>query len=46
MIDTIMTIQGDFSLEFWHSLTPTPALGYHPFTYSSSTANPLCPSLR
>ena len=36
-----MTAQGDFSLEFWHSLTPVPVSGYHPFTYQSSTSDPL-----
>ena len=40
-IDTLMSAQGDFSLEFWHSFTPTPVFGYHPFTYSASTPDPL-----
>ena len=40
-IDSLMTAQGDFSLEFWHSLTPVPVSGYHPFTYQSSTSDPL-----
>ena len=40
-IDTLMSAQGDFTLEFWHSLTPTPVSGYHPFTYMASTTDPL-----
>jgi hypothetical protein len=40
-IDTLISAQGDFTLEFWHSLTLTPVSGYHPFTYMASTAQPL-----
>jgi hypothetical protein len=40
-IDTLIGAQGDFTLEFWHSLTLTPVSGYHPFTYSASTTVPL-----
>ena len=40
-IDTLIGTQGDFTLEFWHSLTLTPVSGYHPFTYSASTTAPL-----
>jgi hypothetical protein len=36
-IDDLISTQGDFSLEFWHSLTLTPQLHYHPFTYQAST---------
>jgi hypothetical protein len=36
-IDSLIGSQGDFTLEFWHSLTLTPVNGYHPFTYQSST---------
>lgn len=40
-IDGLTSAQGDFTLEFWHSLTMTPVSGYHPFTYASSTPSPL-----
>ena len=40
-IDTLLGTQGDFSLEFWHSLTLTPVTDYHPFTYLASTSKPL-----
>jgi hypothetical protein len=40
-IDELMTPQGDFSVEFWHSLTLTPEFDYHPFTYRASTYAPL-----
>jgi hypothetical protein len=40
-IDTLIGAQGDFTLEFWHSLTLSPLYGYHPFTYTASTAAPL-----
>jgi hypothetical protein len=40
-IDTLIGAQGDFTLEFWHSLPLTPVSGYHPFTYTASTNVPL-----
>jgi len=40
-VDDLISAQGDFSLEFWHSLTLTPQLHYHPFTYLASTKAPL-----
>ena len=40
-IDSLMSAEGDFSLEFWHSLTLTPEIGYHPFTYQASSTTPL-----
>lgn len=40
-IDSLMSALGDFTLEFWHSLTLTPVTGYHPFTYMASTTLPL-----
>ena len=40
-IDTLLGTQGDFSLEFWHSLSLTPVTDYHPFTYMASTSKPL-----
>ena len=40
-IDTLLGAQGDFSLEFWHSLTLTSVTDYHPFTYMASTSKPL-----
>ena len=40
-IDSLMSAQGDFTLEFWHSLSLTPVTGYHPFTYQASSNNPL-----
>ena len=40
-IDTLLGTQGDFSLEFWHSLSLTPVSAYHPFTYLASTSKPL-----
>ena len=40
-IDQLITAQGDFSLEFWHSIPVTTNLPpYHPFTYSASTSIP------
>ena len=39
-IDSLITAQGDFSVEFWHSIPHTSISGYHPFTYSASTALP------
>jgi hypothetical protein len=40
-VDNLISAQGDFSLEFWHSLTLTPQFHYHPFTYLASTQAPL-----
>jgi len=40
-IDTLITAQGDFSLEFWHSIPVNAGLSaYHPVTYSASTSTP------
>ena len=41
LVDTLLGPQGDFSLEFWHSLPLSPPSSYHPFTYSASTNSPL-----
>src|SRR5262249_1155657 len=41
LVDALISPQGDFSLEFWHSIPAFTPLAYHPFTYSSSTATPL-----
>jgi hypothetical protein len=41
LVDTLMTQQGDFSLEFWHSIPVVTPQAYHPVTYSASTTNPL-----
>jgi hypothetical protein len=41
LIDTFLGPQGDFSLEFWHSLPLSPPSSYHPFTYSASTNTPV-----
>ena len=35
-LDALMGPQGDFSVEFWHSIPLTTPAGYHPFTYQSS----------
>jgi hypothetical protein len=40
-IDSLMSLQGDFTLEFWHSIPLAPVSAYHPFTYQSSTNAPL-----
>ena len=32
---------GDFSVEFWHSIPSSTLVAYHPFTYSTDTADPL-----
>jgi hypothetical protein len=41
LVDSLITAQGDFSLEFWHSMPVISSVPeYHPFTYSSSTAAP------
>jgi hypothetical protein len=41
-VDQLISAQGDFSLEFWHSLPPLSEVpAYHPFTYTASTPNPL-----
>ena len=40
-VDNLITAQGDFSLEFWHSLPLTGPTAYHPFTYSASSTKPL-----
>ena len=37
-LDNLIGTQGDFSVEFWHSLPITPTEAYHPFTYSASTS--------
>jgi hypothetical protein len=37
-LDNLMTPQGDFSVEFWHSIPSTTPAAYHPFTYQSSGA--------
>ena len=36
-VDTLMTAQGDFSLEFWHSVPSTTPIAYHPVTFAAST---------
>lgn len=41
LIDSLMTAQGDFSLEFWHSIPASTPAAYHPFTYAASTSDPL-----
>jgi hypothetical protein len=41
LVDTLIGAQGDFSLEFWHSLPLSNPDAYHPFTYSASTTQPL-----
>ena len=41
LVDQLMSAQGDFSLEFWHSIPVTEVDAIHPFTYSASTSNPL-----
>ena len=41
-IDNLITVQGDFSVEFWHSTpvsNPSPT-AYHPVTYNSSVNKP------
>ncbi len=35
-VDQIIGAQGDFSVEFWHSLPLQNVNSYHPFTYSAS----------
>jgi hypothetical protein len=40
-IDSMIGAQGNFTLEFWHSIPLVPVSGYHPFTYTASTNNPL-----
>lgn len=40
-VDTLMTANGDFTLEFWNALPQTPVFGYHPVTYRASTDAPL-----
>lgn len=41
LVNSLMSTQGDFSLEFWHSLPVVSQIpDYHPFTYSASTAAP------
>ena len=37
-LDDLMSPQGDFSVEFWHSIPSTTPAAYHPFTYQSSGA--------
>lgn len=41
LIDTLVTSQGDFSLEFWHSIPAQTPEAYHPLTYAASSTNPL-----
>jgi hypothetical protein len=38
MVDSLMTPQGDFSLEFWHSIPSSTPAAYHPVTFSASTS--------
>ncbi len=38
-VDKIIGPQGDFSVEFWHSLPLQTITAYHPFTYSASNPN-------
>jgi hypothetical protein len=40
-INTLMSTEGDFSVEFWHSEPTTLPKFYKPFTYSSATQAPL-----
>ncbi len=40
-VDSMLGTEGDFSLEFWHSLPLTAVNDYHPFTYYASNQNPL-----
>jgi len=40
-LDNLIGTQGDFSVEFWHSLPIIPTDAYHPFTYIASTSKPL-----
>jgi hypothetical protein len=37
LVDSLTTPQGDFSVEFWHSIPPSTIPAYHPFTYSATT---------
>jgi hypothetical protein len=39
-VNSLFTPQGDFSLEFWHSLPVTNPTAYHPFTYTASHSLP------
>ncbi|MBS1854108.1 MAG: hypothetical protein JST11_01990 [Acidobacteria bacterium] len=39
-VDSLISAQGDFSLEFWHSLPLSDIRDYHPVTYNSSTQTP------
>ena len=41
LLDTLMSANGDFSLEFWHSIPTRTPLAYHPVRYSAGTADPL-----
>ena len=40
-LDNMLGPQGDFSLEFWHSLSLTPVYDYHPVTFMASSSQPL-----
>lgn len=41
-VDQLISAQGDFSVEFWHSLPPLSWVPpYHPFTYTASTPDRL-----
>ena len=39
-VDTLVSTQGDFSLEFWHSIPLSDIQDYHPVTYNASTRTP------
>ncbi len=40
-IDSLIAVQGDFSVEFWHSLPLWFFGDYHPFTYAASSSSAL-----
>ena len=40
-INSLMPAQGDFSIEFWHSIPANGFGWYHPYTYSAQNTNPL-----
>ena len=37
-VDTLITSQGDFTIEFWHSIPLTVPADYHPVTYAASSS--------
>jgi hypothetical protein len=41
LVDTLITDQGDFTVEFWHSIPSAAPSAYHPFTYAASDTDPL-----